>query len=321
MLRMIPEYKDAEVVRTRDEKVLETLPIIVDVGGQYNPSKGRFDHHQREFTDTLSPVHKTKLSSSGIVYKHFGRQILSSLTNLKDAELELLYNKVYESFMEALDGIDNGISQYPPELTPNYTINTDLSSRISRLNPTWNEHGINSNDRFKDAMELAGREFVESAISIAKVWMPARSIVQKAMEKRFQYHSTGEIVVLEDYTVWKRHLLELESELKVPTPIKYILFSDQSNKWRIQAIPINSGSFVCRKPLPETWRGLRDEKLSKLANIDKCIFVHASGFIGGNDTFEGVLEMAKKSLLMDSSCTIETDDETAIAKRRKVTAE
>ena len=27
-----------------------------------------------------------------------------------------------------------------------------------------------------------------------------------------------------------------------------------------------------------------------------CIFVHASGFIGGNDSYEGVLKMAQKSL-------------------------
>jgi uncharacterized UPF0160 family protein len=42
MLRMLPEYKDARVVRTRDQAVLDTLPIIVDVGGVYDPSKHRY---------------------------------------------------------------------------------------------------------------------------------------------------------------------------------------------------------------------------------------------------------------------------------------
>jgi len=100
--------------------------------------------------------------------------------------------------------------------------------------------------------------------------------------------------------IYEQHLLDLENELKAETSIKYILFPDQSKKWRIQAVPINVKSFLCRKPLPEPWRGLRSEELSRLTDIPNCIFVHASGFIGGNDTFEGVLAMAKRSLLFES---------------------
>ena len=51
-----------------------------------------------------------------------------------------------------------------------------------------------------------------------------------------------------------------------------------------------------RLSLPEAWRGFRDEELSKVAQIDGCIFVHASGFIGGAKTYSSVIEMARKSL-------------------------
>lgn len=62
--------------------------------------------------------------------------------------------------------------------------------------------------------------------------------------------------------------------------------------------------FVCmclRLPLLEEWRGLRDEELSRVADIDGCVFVHASGFIGGNATREGVLAMALKTLTAANS--------------------
>lgn len=36
-----------EVIRSRDPKVLDPLPILVDVGSVYDPSKGRYDHHQK----------------------------------------------------------------------------------------------------------------------------------------------------------------------------------------------------------------------------------------------------------------------------------
>lgn len=51
-----------------------------------------------------------------------------------------------------------------------------------------------------------------------------------------------------------------------------------------------------RLSLPEDWRGLRADDLSSVSGIPGCIFVHASGFIGGNETQEGALEMARKAL-------------------------
>ncbi|KAJ8358948.1 hypothetical protein SKAU_G00154730 [Synaphobranchus kaupii] len=48
--------------------------------------------------------------------------------------------------------------------------------------------------------------------------------------------------------------------------------------------------------LLEEWRGVRDEALSTLSGIPGCVFVHASGFIGGNRTQQGALEMARRTL-------------------------
>jgi uncharacterized UPF0160 family protein len=47
MLRQLHEYKDAEIIRTRDQAALEECDIVVDVGGVYEPEKHRYDHHQR----------------------------------------------------------------------------------------------------------------------------------------------------------------------------------------------------------------------------------------------------------------------------------
>ena len=55
-------------------------------------------------------------------------------------------------------------------------------------------------------------------------------------------------------------------------------------------------SFESRKPLPAAWRGLRDGALSELSGIPGCVFVHAAGFIGGNKTREGAIEMARQGI-------------------------
>lgn len=37
LLKQTPQFKDADVVRTRDPKVLQDLDIVVDVGATYDP--------------------------------------------------------------------------------------------------------------------------------------------------------------------------------------------------------------------------------------------------------------------------------------------
>jgi len=53
---------------------------------------------------------------------------------------------------------------------------------------------------------------------------------------------------------------------------------------------------VVRLSLLEAWRGLRDEELCTVSGVDGSTFVHAAGFIGGNNTLEGAKEMAKAAL-------------------------
>lgn len=69
----------------------------------------------------------------------------------------------------------------------------------------------------------------------------------------------------------------------------------KEKKYRVQAVNV-PGSFESRKPLPAAWRGVRDNALSELSGIPGCVFVHASGFIGGNATYEGALAMARQGL-------------------------
>ncbi len=47
MLRRLPEYSNASVIRTRNPNILDKCVVVVDVGGVYDPSSHRYDHHQR----------------------------------------------------------------------------------------------------------------------------------------------------------------------------------------------------------------------------------------------------------------------------------
>lgn len=65
---MTKEFENSIIIRSRDEKQLSKCDVLVDVGGVYDPKTHRYDHHQKTFTETLSPF-TTKLSSAGLIFK------------------------------------------------------------------------------------------------------------------------------------------------------------------------------------------------------------------------------------------------------------
>ncbi|MGH0167503.1 UNVERIFIED_CONTAM: hypothetical protein FKN15_062159 [Acipenser sinensis] len=228
LLKQLPEYKDAEIVRTRDPALLSECDVVVDVGGEFDPKRHRYDHHQRTST----------------------RSVTETLTDRCIQRCAC----VYENFVEEIDAIDNGISQWDGE--PRYTVTSNLSSRVGHLNPRWN-------DKDQDTQVDVG----------------------------------GEVVVFtQGGCPWKEHLFNLEQELGIETTVKFVLYPDQSGQWRVQCVPAGPHTFQNRLSLPEAWRGVRDDALSTLSGIPGCVFVHASGFIGGNRTREGALAMARHTL-------------------------
>lgn len=301
LLQQTSQFAGAEIVRTRDPEVLKDLDIIIDVGGVYDPETHRYDHHQKGFGEIFGHGFSTKLSSAGLVYKHFGKEIVASVmgSDASEEDVTSVYLHVYKSFMEAVDAIDNGVNQYDSSEPPRYVNNTHLSARVGNFNSEWYEtlSEDETMDRFKAAMALTGSEFMESLHYAIKSWLPARSYVLKDLQQRHEVDASGRIMKLSQFVPWKSHIYELEREMNIEGEITYVLYNDDKDgSWRIQAVAVGPGSFDSRKALPEAWRGIRDDDLSTITGVPGCIFVHASGFIGGNKTFEGALAMAQLAL-------------------------
>lgn len=308
MLRTLPCYSTSPIIRTRDSATLSTLDVIVDVGGEYDPPTLRFDHHQRGFGTTFAPTaprNRTKLSSAGLIYKHFGRDVVIEVVKkdgitLGDEEIDRVYGKVYDSFVEAVDAVDNGIRRFESDKPARYDSSTDLSSRVGRLNAEWWEKEPDQDANFLKAVSLTGSELNDCIIRVARSWLPARAIVAAAMKRRKEDCTSGSIVVMREWAPWKEHLYDLEREEGVEGKVLYVVYKDMTGRsWRVQCVPVEKASFESRKPLPEMWRGVRGEELSKVTGVPKCVFVHAAGFIGGNLEFEGAMEMARKAIEME----------------------
>ena len=180
---------------------------------------------------------------------------------------------------------------------------THINSNGTSANGTEENSQDEEDARFLRASAFVGEQFSLELNDRYTSWLPARALVQKAFASRHQYDDKGRILVIpqtaDGGAPWADHLYNLEKENGCEGQVLYVLFAENgepSSKWRIRAVSASSESFENRKSLPEAWRGVRDEDLSGVACIPGCVFVHASGFIGGNVTFEGALEMARKAV-------------------------
>lgn len=311
LLRNLDRFKDAEIIRTRDAELLKTADIVLDVGGTYDPSTNRYDHHQPEFKDSFSPNFKTLLSSAGLVYKHFGKEILNArAAHLSPEQVDALYVHIYESFVEPFDANDNGISAYPSDVKPTISRGFDIFQHVNLLNPGWNEEITpeSSNQSFMNAVSVVSDAFNLYLNNLLNFWLPAREIVVQAIQgmavstKDSSSGADSKILVLATSCPWKDHLFNTPGTEE----ILYLIYPEGANaSWRIQACPESSDSFVSRLPLPEAWRGLRDAELDAVlapAGVESgAIFIHRSGFIGGHKTKEGALSMARLAVEIGNS--------------------
>ena len=204
---------------------------------------------------------------------------------LNDTVLNDAHPIIYKKIIEEVDAIDNGVSQYDTDIQPKYSIHTSLGSRISRLNPSWNENA-NDNirlDLFHKAMNITGEELKYSILNYFNSHLPARNIVINGLNNRYNIDKSGLILLFDSYVPYLSHYFDLESELNIKDKPLYCIFPDSNNGWRIRAMPTMKNSFKCKKFLPDIWRGKRNNELNKCgyAGINDWVFVHSSGFIGG----------------------------------------
>ena len=312
------KFKGAEVVRTRDQELLKTLDAVLDVGGVYDDALHRYDHHQKGFSEVFSSEFEIKLSASGLVFKHFGKEAIKnavdylveqgSLPNyikpkVTEEAIRELHRDCYRGLFVTIDAIDNGIDRYPKDVKPKYeNYRTDLASRVGRLNPSWWDDPTPSSfdANFSQAMDICKEEFLHQLKTEIMAGIASFVLVEEAIANNSKLD--GAVVVLSRPCFWKEALFRVEEKVKAVGRTKFMIYPDSNGEgFRIQAVPVNNHSFENRNPLKEEWRGLELGALKQKSGIEDIVFCHPSGFIGGARSLESVLKMAELSLIKSSN--------------------
>lgn len=134
----------------------------------------------------------------------FGKEVIERLSGeTNPPTIDLIYEELYEELIEGIDGIDNGIDQYPSEVAPNYRNSTTLSARISRLNPKWTDTSQRTEKGFVQAMAECRRDFFDHLENITKSIIPAEPILEKVLKERYAVHPSGQIIELSQLVPWQ----------------------------------------------------------------------------------------------------------------------
>jgi len=260
-------YPSFNLVRTRDKALMDSADIVIDVGGQYDPDAGRFDHHQRGGAGERE--NGIPYSSFGLVWQKYGLALCDNNQAVADRVDAGLVSTIDAIDCGHVEGVQQGIS---------------LSQTISMYNPTW-EESPEFDKCFDEAVEFASR-MLTRFIASASGSVNAKAIVAKAIESA----EDPRVIVLEKYTPWKKTVHILSSEAL------YMVYPSHSGQWILQTVPVEPGSFEDRKSLPKAWAGLSDEDFQAQTGLDDAVFCHNGLFIAGTKSFESTMKLAEVAL-------------------------
>lgn len=277
-------YPGSELIRTRDPKEFEQGDIVYDVGRVFNPEKKKFDHHQKEFNATFSPKYNIKMSSAGLIYKYYHEELFACFGFTKQSSIyDFIVDKIYSEFFLPADAIDNGVDIFG-------TIKVRTVANVVQNFNVYNATSDNASDenkRFKNAVNFVNLDLHNYLDYVLKDYAVNYEYFANEL-KDFK----GDVYYTE-VKVPMDLIYDINESLK--KDLKFVI-AKNNQEFRILTLPLVKGQFEVRYPLHPDWRGLADDSLNAVTNIPGCIFVHATGFTGGNKTLKGAQEMCKKSL-------------------------
>ena len=267
-----------KIIRTRDPKIFEKGDYVYDVGGEHDPEKNRFDHHQKGGAGVRE--NGIPYSSFGLIWKKYGEEICGSSEVADYIERKIIM---------PVDAIDNGIDVSIPKIAGVSDYN--ISSILKAFYPTWKENKTDIDKIFESEVgkiiPLLKRE-----IKVAQDEVEGKKIIiddyNNSVDKR--------IVILSK--PFHRYLVR-DVLPNFPEPLYYICPSGHSDEWKVETVSINSETLESRKLFPESWRGLMDgsQELKDLTGVDDVFFCHKSGFLLHVKSKEGAIALAEKALI------------------------
>lgn len=279
-------YPEASLVRSRDPEVLadhREQSIIFDVGGEYDPGAGGFDHHQRgrPLRDDGLPY-----SSFGLIWRHFGFSYLDTLLgpSVDFETIEEIHAQIDEQLVRLIDAHDNGQDTRGVRAVRG---TLSLTGLLALHHPDFDASTPEALDAaFLTASEMA-KMTLENLVRRAGANKRSERIVAQAIAER----TNPAVIELPCGMEFTTEVLRHEDA----GDVLFAVFPD-NGQWLAATVSTRSGGFTSRKLFPEAWAGLRGEELAHACGIAEAEFCHLERFVLGAATREAVLALIEKAI-------------------------
>jgi uncharacterized UPF0160 family protein len=267
------EGESYEVIRTRDQKIIDKANFAVDVGGSYDPVLGRFDHHQEGGAGKRE--NGIPYSSIGIVWKAYGEKLVSA---------PAVWEGIDRRVAQPLDLHDNGVATYDLK-KDGFGIHPYLLHHMTvAFRPTWKE-GPNEDIQFAKLLEMF-RELLRREIQCEEDRQEGIRLIKDAYAKG----ADKRVMVLDDNYPFDDIMASFPEVLFVVTPNR------ERNGWKGKAVLDDINTFSYRKYFPAAWAGKRAEEMAKSSGVPDAQFCHNHRFVIAAATKEGVLKLVDIAL-------------------------
>lgn len=260
---------DAHVVRTRDAQELAQCDLVFDVGGAFDPSSLRFDHHQGSYQGPRS--------SAGM--------ILDWLEHTGKVSADLAHH-LRHRVVEYIDAVDTG--REAPR------VDVPCFARIVEAIGEGAESPDAQMDAFVRSSDV-GVSLLEGLTAGFERVCEARAAVRAAMDEA---EAAGRsIIFLDRYYPWKPIYFEYGGETH---PTDFVMFPSEDDSWKVIAIPPTLGQFEQKRSLPASWAGKMGADLSEATGVAGSEFCHKNRFIAVFRTRQGAVEAMRRFGLYDA---------------------
>lgn len=268
-LQLLHGIENVEVIRTRDEAVLATADVVVDVGGVYDVATRRFDHHQN---GGLVRENGIPYAAFGLVWREYGETVAGRKVVADEIERMLAF---------AVDAGDSGVSLYT--LNNSEVVPFELYQITRSFLPVWGSKE-NKDEAFLGAVTFA-RELLLRIIAQKKAEQAMKDLIAETYT-----NTTDKRVLVFDVSVSPIACIEYPEVLLIVCPDDVAV----NDNWTATTVRKEYGTFEGRVKFPETWLGLRNGNLAEASGISDAIFCHKGGFIFVAGSKDGVMEAVEK---------------------------
>ncbi|HZW22270.1 MYG1 family protein [Noviherbaspirillum sp.] len=285
-------FPGCTLVRTRDPEQVRAADFAVDVGGIWDPSAGRFDHHQKGFAGTRQSG--VLYASAGLVWRTHGARCVSLLAQRHtghvpdDADAQQIAWAIDADLVQYLDMSDNGAARNAPG-------GYGLSAIVSGFNPGWLDEQQAGSAEAAEAMRL--QQFRRAMTLVADVLVNQvkyRVGTLLALDKvrKARVLEEGRLLYLDNAALPWTAIVRNE----MPKVLFVLSYGMADDRYMLHTVPANPDTFASRADLPAAWAGLQGEDLAAVTGVEDAVFCHNNLFIAAARSYEGALAMARQAL-------------------------